>query len=194
MGVLMRILIVDDHPTIIAACAAMLTDQIDIDEVFEAPDAEAGFTAYIRNSPDVTVVDISLPRASGFELTRRILRHDPSARVVVFSMYDDAIFAARAIEVGAKGFVTKNGDPYRLVDAIRKANDGGFFLTPKLSDRLVHEKANNPDRYGKFKAGEAIHLAVRLQIHATHIALQRWFFGAIDNAYSICMSGLRRRS
>jgi hypothetical protein len=44
------------------------------------------------------------------------------------------------------------------------------------------------------KASEAIHLAVRLQIHATHIALQRWFFGAIDNAYSICMSGLRRRS
>ena len=194
MGVLMRILIVDDHPTIIAACAAMLTDQIDIDEVFEASDAEAGFTAYIRNSPDVTVVDIFLPRASGFELTKRILRHDPSARVVVFSMNDDAIFAARAIEVGAKGFVTKNGDPYRLVDAIRKANDGGFFLTPKLSDRLVHEKANNPDRYGKLKGERGYPSGGRLQIHATHIALQRWFFGAIDNAYSICMSGLRRRS
>jgi hypothetical protein len=109
-------------------------------------------------------------------------------------MNDDAIFAARAIEVGAKGFVTKNGDPYRLVDAIRKANDGGFFLTPKLSDRLVHEKANNPDRYGKLKGERGYPSGGRLQIHATHIALQRWFFGAIDNAYSICMSGLRRRS
>jgi len=53
------------------------------------------------------VIDIALPGASGFELTRRILRFDPQARIVVFSMNDDPIFARRAIEAGAKGYVTK---------------------------------------------------------------------------------------
>ena len=82
------------------------------------------------------MVDIALPGASGFELTRRILRHDPRARVVVFSMNDDAIFAARAIEAGAKAYVTKNDDPYLLLRALREVMAGGTFIQPKIADRL----------------------------------------------------------
>jgi len=128
----MRVLIVDDHPIIVAGCAAMLAGEGDM-EVFDARDAETGYEAYVARTPDVAVVDIALPGASGFELTRRILRFDAAARVVVFSMNDDAIFAARALEAGAKGYVTKNDDPYLLLQALREVMAGGTFMMPKIA-------------------------------------------------------------
>jgi DNA-binding NarL/FixJ family response regulator len=134
----MRVLIVDDHPIIVAGCKAMLANEGDM-EVFDARDAEAGFEAYISHHPDVAVVDISLPGASGFELTRRILNYDAKARIVVFSMNDDPIFAARAIEAGAKAYVTKNDDPYLLLHALREVIAGGEFLMPKIARKLGSE-------------------------------------------------------
>lgn len=135
----MRVLIVDDHPIIVAGCAAMLASEGDID-VVDARDAEAGLAAFVAEKPDVAVVDIGLPGVSGFELTRRILAHDAAARIVVFSMNDDPIFAARAIEAGAKGYVTKNDDPYLLLTAVREVAAGGVFLMPKIAKRLAFEK------------------------------------------------------
>jgi DNA-binding NarL/FixJ family response regulator len=141
----MRVLIVDDHPIIVAGCAAMLANEGDI-EVVDARDAEDGFAAYIAHSPDAAVVDIALPGASGFELTRRILRFDAQARIVVFSMNDDPIFASRAIEAGAKGYVTKSDDPYLLLHALREVMTGGVFLMPKIANRIGADEngAANP--------------------------------------------------
>ncbi|MEF3367571.1 response regulator transcription factor [Methylocystis sp. 9N] len=135
----MRVLIVDDHPIIVSGCAAMLASEGDI-EVVDARDAETGLAAFIAHRPDVMVVDIGLPGVSGFELTRRILERDPLARIVVFSMNDDPIFAARAIQIGAKGYVTKNDDPYLLLTAVREVGAGGVFLMPKIANRLAFEK------------------------------------------------------
>jgi two-component system invasion response regulator UvrY len=142
----MRVLIVDDHPIIVSGCVAMLAGEPDI-EVFDARDAESGLRVYKEKNPDITVVDIGLPKASGFELTRRILRYDAEARIVVFSMNDDPIFAARAIDAGARGYVTKNDDPYLLLRAVREVAAGGVFLMPKIANRLAFEKnasASNP--------------------------------------------------
>jgi two-component system, NarL family, invasion response regulator UvrY len=134
----MRVLIVDDHPIIVAGCSAMLAGEGGI-EVFEARDAETGLAAYLEAKPDIAVVDIALPGASGFELTRRILRHDGEARIVIFSMNDDPIFAARAIEAGAKGYVTKNGDPFLLLRALQEVARGRIFLTPPMAGRRADE-------------------------------------------------------
>jgi DNA-binding NarL/FixJ family response regulator len=136
----MRVLIVDDHPIIVSGCAAMLAGEGDID-VVDARDAETGLAAFMAQKPDVTVVDIGLPGVSGFELARRILEADPQARIVVFSMNDDPIFAARAIQMGAKGYVTKNDDPYLLLTAVREVASGGVFLMPKIANRLAFEKS-----------------------------------------------------
>ncbi|RNJ49914.1 response regulator transcription factor [Methylocystis hirsuta] len=136
----MRVLIVDDHPIIVSGCAAMLAGEGDID-VVDARDAETGLAVFVAQKPDVTVVDIGLPGVSGFELTRRILAADPQARIVVFSMNDDPIFAARAIQMGAKGYVTKNDDPYLLLTAVREVASGGVFLMPKIANQLAFEKS-----------------------------------------------------
>ena len=132
----MRVLIVDDHPIVISGCKALLAADETI-EVAEAADGSSGFDAFCAFAPDVAVIDINLPGLSGFELTRRILRRDPAARVVIFSMNDDPAFAARAIEAGAKGFVAKNDDPALFLDALRQVAAGGVYLPADLARKLA---------------------------------------------------------
>jgi two-component system invasion response regulator UvrY len=149
----MRVLIVDDHPIIVSGCAAMLASEGDI-ESRDAGDAESGLAVFLDWRPDVTVVDINLPGASGFELTRRILRHDAEARIVVFSMNDDPIFAARAIEAGARGYVTKSDDPFLLTKALREVAAGGVFLMPRLANRLAFDRNAAADPLAGLSARE----------------------------------------
>jgi DNA-binding NarL/FixJ family response regulator len=88
------------------------------------------------------VLDINLPTVSGFELARRLLGHDASARIIMFSMNDDPAFAVRAIEVGAKGYVTKTGDPQDLVEAIREVAKGGVYLPPAMARSIAFAGAS----------------------------------------------------
>ena len=136
----MRVLIVDDHPIVASGCRALLAGQDDIEgEIVlkEAADAESGERAFAAEHPDVCVIDINLPTVSGFELARRILARDASARIIMFSMNDDPIFAARAIEVGAKGYVSKSGDPNELVEAIRQVGKGGTYLPTAMARSIA---------------------------------------------------------
>jgi two-component system invasion response regulator UvrY len=128
----MRVLIVDDHPIVASGCRALFADDSDI-VILEASDAESGEQVFVAEQPDVCVLDINLPTVSGFELARRILARAPSARIIMFSMNDDPVFAARAIEIGAKGYVSKSGDPCDLVEAIREIGNGGVYLPAAMA-------------------------------------------------------------
>jgi DNA-binding NarL/FixJ family response regulator len=132
----MRILIVDDHPIVASGCRALLAGNQDI-TFLEASDAESGEGAFVTERPDICILDINLPGVSGFELARRILARDATARIIIFSMNDDPIFAARAIETGAKGYVSKSGDPGDLVEAIRKVGEGGVFLPSAIAQSIA---------------------------------------------------------
>jgi two-component system, NarL family, invasion response regulator UvrY len=132
----MRILIVDDHPIVASGCRALLAGSPDV-AILEASDAESGEGAFVTERPDICVLDVNLPGVSGFELARRILARDAAARIIMFSMNDDPIFAARAIEMGAKGFVSKSGDPNDLVEAIRRVADGGVFLPSAIAQSIA---------------------------------------------------------
>ncbi|HEY3792865.1 MAG TPA: response regulator transcription factor [Bradyrhizobium sp.] len=128
----MRVLIVDDHPIVASGCRALLAGDAEI-AILEASDAESGERVFVAEQPDVSVLDINLPTVSGFELARRILAHTASARLIMFSMNDDPVFAARAIELGAKGYVSKSGDPNDLVEAIREVGNGGVYLPAAIA-------------------------------------------------------------
>ena len=132
----MRILIVDDHRIVASGCRALFADDPEI-VIMDASDAESGEQAYREQRPDICVLDINLPTVSGFELARRILEHDSSSRIIMFSMNDDPIFAARAIDIGAKGYVSKSGDPYDLVEAIHEVGKGGTYLPPAIAQRIA---------------------------------------------------------
>ena len=132
----MRILIADDHPIVASGCRTVLADEPEI-VILEASDAESAERVFVAEQPEICVIDINLPTVSGFELARRILAHDGSARIIMFSMNDDPIFVARAIEIGAKGYVSKTGDPHDLVEAIREVGKGGVYLPSALARSIA---------------------------------------------------------
>jgi two-component system, NarL family, invasion response regulator UvrY len=145
-GVRMRVLIADDHPIVASGCRTVLADEPDI-IILEAPDAETAERIFVAERPDICLIDINLPTVSGFELARRVLAQDAGARIIIFSMNDDPVFVGRAIEVGAKGFVSKTGDPQDLVDAIREVGKGGVYLPPALARSMAfagQAVASNP--------------------------------------------------
>jgi DNA-binding NarL/FixJ family response regulator len=142
----MHVLIVDDHPIVASGCRTVFADEPGI-VLLDAADAESGERAFVAEQPDICVIDINLPTVSGFELARRILARDASARIIMFSMNDDPVFAARAIDVGAKGYVSKTGDPNDLVEAVREVGKGGVYLPPAIARSVAFARpgfAQNP--------------------------------------------------
>jgi two-component system invasion response regulator UvrY len=110
-------------------------------EVVEAQDGAAGFAAFFTVKPDVALIDINLPGLSGLELMRRILEREPSARLVIFSMNDDPVIVARAIEAGARGYIAKNDDPALFADAVRQVANGGLYLHSDMARQIAFLRA-----------------------------------------------------
>jgi two-component system, NarL family, invasion response regulator UvrY len=137
---LLRVLIVDDHPIVISGCRALLETDPEV-EVLEAQDGGSGFAAFFDSRPDVAVIDINLPGHSGLELMRRIIDRAPEARLIVFSMNDDPVIAARAIEAGAKGYIAKNDDPALIAEAVRRVANGGLYLHPEMARQIAFLRA-----------------------------------------------------
>ena len=136
----MRVLIVDDHPIVISGCRALLETDPGV-EVSEAEDGAAGFAAFFASKPDVALIDINLPGLSGLELMRRILEREPAARIVIFSMNDNPVIAARAIEAGAKGYIAKNDDPALFAEAVKAVAGGGLYLHPEMARQVAFLRA-----------------------------------------------------
>lgn len=128
-----RILLVDDHPVVLSGCRVLFAADAAV-VVDDASTAEAGYRAFLRKKPDVTVIDIALPDVSGLELLRRIRKNDPHARIIMLSMHDDPALVVRAFELGARGYVSKSDDPRLLARAIRVVAGDEEFISPRLAD------------------------------------------------------------
>ena len=132
----MSVLIVDDHPIVLSGARALLAEATEM-RVLEARDAARAQELYAANHPKVAVIDINLPDISGFELARRLLIRDPDARIIMFSMNDDPMFAAQAIECGARGYVSKSDDPETFIAAIREVAKGGYSLPTEMAQKIA---------------------------------------------------------
>lgn len=132
----MRILLIEDHPIVRAACRNLL-QAIGGVEIAEAATAADGLSKSQEFLPDIIVLDLRLPDGSGLDLLASLTSCAPDSKVIVFSMYDDPAFAARALEAGAKGYMTKNDDPDAFLQAIDKVRDGGIFLTGSMAEKLA---------------------------------------------------------
>jgi DNA-binding NarL/FixJ family response regulator len=134
---MIRLLLVDDHAVVRAGYHRFLERSEDVRVVAEAADAEQGYLLFRQHTPDIAVVDLSMQGAGGLELIRRIVAHESLARVLVFSMHEEGIFAERAFQAGARGYVTKQSAPEILVEAVRQVHAGRSFLSPDMAQRLV---------------------------------------------------------
>jgi DNA-binding NarL/FixJ family response regulator len=134
------VLLVDDHAVVRAGYRRVLEDDADIRVVGEAENAEQGYAAFCRLRPDVSVIDLSMAGMGGLGLMRRILGRDRSARLLAFSMHEDALYASRALQAGARGYVTKAAAPETLIEAVQKVQAGQIFLSPDIARRLALDR------------------------------------------------------
>ncbi|HEY7759692.1 MAG TPA: response regulator transcription factor [Burkholderiales bacterium] len=132
-----RTLLVDDHAVVREGYRRLLERTPDIRVVAETSSGEEAYRTFCELAPDVVVMDINLPGTSGVDITRRIVARDAQARVLVFSMHEDAMFASRALEAGAKGYVTKASAPEVLVEAVRAVAGGRVYLSQDVAQQLA---------------------------------------------------------
>lgn len=132
-----RVLLVDDHAVVREGYRRLLERSATLRVVGECATADAAVQQFDALRPDVVVMDISLPGASGIEALRRILQRDAAARILVFSMYDDTIYVRRALQAGARGYVTKASAPQVLVEAVQSVAAGRRYLDQPVAQDLA---------------------------------------------------------
>ena len=137
MNVTIGVLLVDDHAVVREGYRRLLERAGDMRVVGEAASAAEAGRMFAQAAPDVVVMDISLPDVSGIEALRRLLIRAPGARVLMFSIHDEAVFPRHAFAAGALGYVTKASAPEVLVDAVRAVARGQRFLSPDIAQALA---------------------------------------------------------
>jgi DNA-binding NarL/FixJ family response regulator len=136
-----RVYLVDDHPAIREAIRDTIESTIDMEICGETSSSDEAFRDIEELQPDVAVVDISLNDAHGLDLVQNVRSQYPEVRTVVFSMYDENVYAERAIRAGAAGYLMKSEPTKNIVEAVRCANDGEVYLSRKMSSRILNKVA-----------------------------------------------------
>jgi DNA-binding NarL/FixJ family response regulator len=141
-----RVLIVDDHPIVREGLASLLSKQPDFEVCGEADDVQNALRLVETTKPDVVTIDISLKSGDGLDLIRRVKQHDRSIRMLVCSLFDETLFAERALHAGAMGYVNKQEATRTIVKAIRQILDGKVYLSDGMLDRLAHRLIGGRDK------------------------------------------------
>ncbi len=127
---MIRVVVAEDHRLVRHAVVVVLRQEPDIEVCSEAEHGGEAIEAVARHSPDIALLDVSMPVADGFEVAARLRREHPDVRVVFLTMHEDEATLRRAVAVGARGFVLKNASHDELVTAIRSVARGERHLSP----------------------------------------------------------------
>jgi len=131
------IVLVDDHKIMRDGIKAILQHTAEFVVVGEAETGVDAVQVCKEVRPDIVMMDISLPGLNGIEATVELLRHCPTSKVLILSMYDDDHSVVSAIRSGARAFVLKKASDNDLLDALRTVAKGGSYLSPQVSDQLL---------------------------------------------------------
>ncbi len=147
-----NVLLVDDHAVVRAGYKTYLSLSERIGDIYEAERGEAACQLYDRQSPDVVVMDLSMPGLGGFESIRRLLSRHHQCKILVFSIHNELVYVTRAIKAGARGYITKSNAPETLVTAVCTIAEGGTYVDPDLAQQLAVNMAVDQDETTKIKA------------------------------------------
>jgi DNA-binding NarL/FixJ family response regulator len=142
-----RILLADDHALVREGIRRVLEEDPEFSVVAEASDGDEAVALAVEHRPDVAVVDITMPKASGFEVTARIRSKVPGANVLVLSMHDEVEYVMRAVRAGATGYLLKDeAGPSQLREAVRVVHSGQPFFPAAVAARLAAGLRGEDDR------------------------------------------------
>jgi DNA-binding NarL/FixJ family response regulator len=131
------IMLVDDHAVVREGYRSVLQKQPGLCVVAEASDGAEAYRLFKASKPDLVVMDLTMPGIGGIEAIRRIRQWDKRARILVFTMHQNAAFALQAIRAGARGYVTKTSPPETLVRAVMDVLAGRIAISPDIDHELA---------------------------------------------------------
>lgn len=132
-----RILIVDDHPIVRDGLCARIGAETDLSVCGETDNAGDAIRLVREARPHAAVVDISLKSGNGIDLVGRLKKNHEGVRVLVHSMYEETLYAERALHAGAMGYLNKQDSADYIIPALRRLLDGKIYLSEKMSQRLL---------------------------------------------------------
>jgi DNA-binding NarL/FixJ family response regulator len=133
----LRIVLADDHATVRQGLRLLIEGQPDMTVVAEADDGQGAIAAVEQFSPDVVVMDVSMPRVNGLNATRTLKETRPESRVVVLTRYSDDAYLQELLRAGVSGYVLKQSASSELLQAIRAAAGGGQYLDSSVTGRVT---------------------------------------------------------
>ena len=140
-----KILIVDDHPSVREGLALRISIHSDLEVCGEAESEEQAIELVRQTKPDLVLVDISLKSGHGLELIKRIRSMEPTVKMLVISGFQESLYAERACRAGAMGYLNKQESSERMIEAIRTVLGGERFLSPEISRRLISQALGSSD-------------------------------------------------
>ncbi len=132
----MKILVVDDHAIVRGGLSRLLGTLSGV-SIREAATGKDALSLFRELKPDLVILDLNLPGVGGLELLNRLRIEDPDARILVFSMHAEPLYAARALQAGAQGYVSKSAPPEEILLAIRRIAEGGRYIENELAQELA---------------------------------------------------------
>jgi two-component system invasion response regulator UvrY len=138
-----KIMLVDDHAIVREGYRALLQKQPRLEVVAEASDGAEAYRLYKRAAPDLVIMDLTMPGFGGVEAIKRIKQWDRGARILVFTMHQNAAYAVQAIKAGARGFVTKSSPPEALIAAVFDVLKGRTALSADIDHELAQSSISS---------------------------------------------------
>jgi DNA-binding NarL/FixJ family response regulator len=139
-----RVLIADDHVTVLEGLAAMIGRQPDMVVVAEAADGQEAIDLWITHRPEVTLLDLRMPKLDGVGAIEEIRKRDSSARIIVLTTYDTDTEILRAIKAGTKAYLLKDTRREELLDCIRRVNRGETCIPASLIEKVATGLSSEP--------------------------------------------------
>ena len=141
-----RVLLADDHHLVRAGVRQLIEGAQDLEVIAEAGDGEEAQALIQEYTPDVAVLDIQMPKASGIEVTRWVRAHLPNVGVLILTAYDDDPYVMAVLQAGANGYVLKTGQADELIQAVRDVYEGKSALDSHITRKLMSTIFKGPEK------------------------------------------------
>jgi DNA-binding NarL/FixJ family response regulator len=138
-----RVLLADDHAVVRAGISQFLEQADDIVVIAEADDGDEAMKIIEQHLPDVAVLDIQMPKASGIEVTRWVRKHHREVGVLILTAYDDDPYVMAVLQAGANGYVLKTASPKEIIRAVRDVHAGKSALDAEIVQKLVAQVSSS---------------------------------------------------
>ena len=139
------IVVADDHKIVREGLVKLLEGQADFSVIGEAADGEEAVKMVLEKKPDIVIMDIWMPRLSGIDATRRIVKRGSQTKVLVLSMHESRTYVEEVLRAGASGYIVKNSASSDLLQAIDAVQGGASYLSPAITQQVVDAIARPGD-------------------------------------------------